>query len=57
MRGEWDYDNPIGHTEVRLINTNLISADQIKNGYNSNTREVVSFDSKLGTETVLIAKS
>lgn len=57
MRGEWNYDNPIGHTEVRLINTNITSTNQIKNGYNSNTREVVSIDSKVGTETVLIAKS
>lgn len=57
IRGEWDYENPVGYTDIKLINTNVKNSSQIKNEYTSNTRNVIAYDTKEGTETILIQKS
>lgn len=55
IRGEWAYsDNPVGYTDIRLINTNINNTNQIRNGYTSVTRNVVAYDTKEGTENILI---
>lgn len=51
IRGEWDYSPAIGYTDIKLINT---KAENINNGYNSNNKPVVSYNTISGGKNTII---
>lgn len=54
IRGEWDYSPAIGYTDIKLINT---KADKINNGYNSNNKPVVFYNTISGEKNTIIPVS